>query len=227
MSRNLYDFPLFKRHNFSDQDSALKSEPNPDADVLFHFNLPKSRTPDPHLIGTLSFTLSPLCCASFRRAHPDLPFTDRDYYLSTVFKFLYLTMLDRSDRPDYWDLVRPKLEAALDTAFHEDFASWERLSDLDWVRIFEDYGNFSWEVLIRRLSEYLTPEVGESQKARRQRGRPRRFAARQIEDARLAKEAGKTNRDAAVILYGKYPTAQQVKNVPGILKHHKNKLARG
>lgn len=56
----------------------------------------------------------------------------------------------------------------------------------------------------------------------RARGRPAKFDADTIARALGCKRESGSNREVAQILYGtQWPTAQQVKNVPSILKHHK------
>lgn len=64
------------------------------------------------------------------------------------------------------------------------------------------------------------PEV-----VKRKRGRPQTIEDEKKTAAMQLKESGGTNKDAAALLYGtKYPTPQQTKNVPAILRHHKLKL---
>jgi hypothetical protein len=56
------------------------------------------------------------------------------------------------------------------------------------------------------------------------RGRPETISHEKKTAAALLKASGGTNREAAAVIYGtRYPTAQQTKNVPAILKHHKRK----
>ena len=52
------------------------------------------------------------------------------------------------------------------------------------------------------------------------RGRPRKFSAEQLVKARLMKDAGASNHQIAVHLYGGQPTRRQCCNVPTVLKHH-------
>jgi hypothetical protein len=59
---------------------------------------------------------------------------------------------------------------------------------------------------------------------RRKRGRPQTITDEKKSAAAKLKAAGGTNREAAVVLYDtKFPTAQQKKNVPAILRHHQEK----
>jgi hypothetical protein len=63
-------------------------------------------------------------------------------------------------------------------------------------------------------------------KARRQ-GRPQTIPDERKQAAALVKESGGSNRDAAARIYAtKYPTPQQVKNVPSILRAHKKKASK-
>ena len=64
-----------------------------------------------------------------------------------------------------------------------------------------------------------TPELG-----RKKRGRPQKISEVRKEAATKKKASGGTNREAAALLYdAKYPTAQQVKNVPAILRNYNSK----
>src|ERR1041385_1507530 len=59
---------------------------------------------------------------------------------------------------------------------------------------------------------------------KKKRGRPPTISEERKAAALQAKTDGGTNRDAAKLIYGtRYPTPQQVKNVPAILRHHKLK----
>jgi hypothetical protein len=60
---------------------------------------------------------------------------------------------------------------------------------------------------------------------KKKRGRPQTITDEKKASALRLKESGGTNKQAAALLYGKkYPTPQQTKNVPAILRHHKLKL---
>jgi hypothetical protein len=62
------------------------------------------------------------------------------------------------------------------------------------------------------------------QPTKRKRGRPQEIADEKKVAAEKLKAAGGTNKDAAALLYDtKYPTNQQKKNVPSILRHHLQK----
>lgn len=56
------------------------------------------------------------------------------------------------------------------------------------------------------------------------RGRPQTLSDEKKTEAARLKASGGTNKEAAAVIYGtKYPTSQQTKNVPAILKHHQRK----
>ena len=58
----------------------------------------------------------------------------------------------------------------------------------------------------------------------KKRGRPQKIADEKKTAALQLKASGGTNKEAAALLYdAKYPTPQQTKNVPAILRHHKLK----
>jgi len=60
--------------------------------------------------------------------------------------------------------------------------------------------------------------------ASKKRGRPQKIPNANKERAAELKAAGGSNKEAAAAIYGiKYPTPQQTKNVPSILKHHRSK----
>jgi hypothetical protein len=72
------------------------------------------------------------------------------------------------------------------------------------------------------------PEKGSDSSApnavKKERGRPQLIPDERKIAAAALKAAGGTNRQAAALLYSaKYPTDQQTKNVPAILKHHLKK----
>jgi hypothetical protein len=77
-----------------------------------------------------------------------------------------------------------------------------------------------------------TPAAGapvnedESPPVRSKRGRPVKISREQKEAARSARAAGKSWRAVAVIFYGRYPTPQQVKNAPNVLKNYLRALER-
>jgi hypothetical protein len=61
--------------------------------------------------------------------------------------------------------------------------------------------------------------------SRRRRGRPQVIPEQAKAAAAKLKAAGRTNSEIAAVLYRtKHPTSQQTKNVPSILRHHKQKL---
>lgn len=65
-----------------------------------------------------------------------------------------------------------------------------------------------------------TIQSGSEPAAQKKRGRPQTIPDERKAAAAEAKASGKTNKEAAALLYGtKYPSDQQRKNVPGILKH--------
>lgn len=67
----------------------------------------------------------------------------------------------------------------------------------------------------------LAPQSGGTKK----RGRPQTIPDERKQAALAQKREGGTNRDAAKALYGvRFPTPQQVRNVPSILRYHEGKL---
>jgi hypothetical protein len=67
-------------------------------------------------------------------------------------------------------------------------------------------------------------QPGESTTKERKRGRPQKIPDERKAKAAELKAAGGTNKQAAAEIYNtKYPTDQQKKNVPAILRYHQRK----
>jgi DNA-binding Xre family transcriptional regulator len=146
--------PSFQQHNFSLKQGQLRREQDPSWDV--EEALRSFGGYIPGLIETLSYTLSPVCCASFIKANPELPISDRDYFLSKLFQFFYQSLLDEGDDPAHWDGARETLERLLDIAFPETASNrCAELSTLDWARLFRDYRARDLEGLVTTIDTYL------------------------------------------------------------------------
>jgi hypothetical protein len=92
-----------------------------------------------------------------------------------------------------------------------------------------DADRFVFEVLLARFftgDRYARPESARSPAARRRRGRPRTISDDLKIQALEKRRAGGTNLESARILYQtNRPTAQQVRNVPSILKNFEKRLS--
>jgi hypothetical protein len=108
----------FRDHNFSDfwneGGGGEPIEPVPERRIVWYIR--ESYAPDPLRPGRLEglppdfqpiipFTLSAACCDCFLRVHSALPIRPRDYYLSKLYQFLYITLAVR-----YW----PQAEVLVD-----------------------------------------------------------------------------------------------------------------
>ena len=150
--------PTFAQHNFSLLQGQLRKEPDPSWDV--EDALRSSFSYVPGLVETLSHTLSPECYASFIRANPELPITERDYFLSKLFQFFYQSLLDEADNAPHWHTARETLEGLLDGAFPEASPNpWADLSKLDWPRFFRGYRDSSLESLVANIASYIPTQA--------------------------------------------------------------------
>src|SRR5713101_1649334 len=110
MFRNLYFFsPNFRNHNFSDFFDDIRE----DSEVYLEAALKEGYADgglEPYFYSILPLTMSPESCASFIRANPQLPITERDYYLSKLFQFLYVPIKIRFSLEDGETDVREKVQ---------------------------------------------------------------------------------------------------------------------
>jgi hypothetical protein len=94
-------------------------------------------------------------------------------------------------------------------------------------RLFEVTARFLGELIADSVLKALTEEVvGDATptvERAKLRGRKRKFTPEQIANAVRMKAEGKSNNEAAKMLYGPTPTAGQRRSVPTILKHRSKK----
>lgn len=138
---NLYQFDKFRAFNFNNTAKSLRRQPDPSSAVAQAFRIRPPHRPDPHLISTLSFTLSPESCFRFHAA-------PRDYFLSKLFQFLYLACLDESMDAAYHETVEDNLADALSQAFPEGSPHLSNLWLLDWHKIIEAYVNDVYDTVL-------------------------------------------------------------------------------
>lgn len=113
---------------------------------------------EPYFDSILPYTLSPKCCASFLRAYSNLPVDQRDYYLSKLFQFIYLTLEVRFSLQGAAEMeVKEKVQDLLDRVPDEllpplgDEHVWERV----WELIYHDTRSLRLRAVLDRLPEHL------------------------------------------------------------------------
>ena len=155
MFRNLYSLPRFTDHNFNDSTGILHQEQGPGPHVGEAFRIRRPYRPHPYLLSTLSCTLSPLCCASFLRANPALPITERDYYLSKLFQFLRVACMDELADPSDYGPAADDLAKVLDEALPDGSHHFANLWLLHWQKLFDDYVHYDVISLAEKIAAYL------------------------------------------------------------------------
>lgn len=155
MFTNLYrTSPEFQAHNYQKSGSEVRPVPDPSPGVAEAFRIRRPYRPEPALIETLAFTMSPQCCKSFlRQSH--FPVTARDYYLSKLYQFLLIAYLDESTDPGFHARVPRLLEGLLDAAIPEGFRYMHRLCRLDWQALFDENADLSVGSVVNRITSYL------------------------------------------------------------------------
>jgi hypothetical protein len=164
--------PRFYDHNFSNFIDRIEQHSCDDLRALLSDSWgPWGRESrfDPNFFGNIVFvTLSPETCASFFRAYPNLPVTERDYYLSKLFQFIWLIATNwidhRGDAKDRYSYgIEETLEGSI--ALVPD-SMIPVLRDFNWGRFqgdLEDGDRSESSIetskkLLAHLSGYLTTE---------------------------------------------------------------------
>jgi DNA-binding phage protein len=162
MFQNLLLFQEFREHNFRSTGRFLHRVPSPTFDVDAAIRGQRRFQRDAEAAATLSYTLRPECCASFLKANPDLPATERDYYLTKIFEALFAATnrgAKEEDAVEHFDRECERLETALDAALPEGSPFLSRLWLIDWKRLFEDSETQGVVASVRRITSYLPPTV--------------------------------------------------------------------
>ena len=113
--RNLYYFSAeFRNHNWNDFFGDLRQDQEPyiEAELRKSYADPRRGGPEPYFYSIFPATMSAAACASFLR-HTTLPITERDYYLSKLFQFLYVPLELKFLLPDNETDVCERLEEFL------------------------------------------------------------------------------------------------------------------
>ena len=113
--------------------------------------------PEPYFYSILPFTLSAPCCGAFVRSNPGLPITERDYYLSKLFQFLYIPLIE-SAPGTYWahDEIASQLSEFLDQLPEPMVLE---LSRFDWSGFYADTWFYEPAEVVQRLPQHLPQDI--------------------------------------------------------------------
>ncbi len=127
-----------------------------------------SEPPEPYFDSILPFTLSALCCGAFIRSNPGLPITNRDYYLSKLFQFLYIPLVE-SAHLTYGaaDEIASQLSDFLDQLPEPMVLE---LSKFDWSGFYEDTWFYEPAAVVKRLPQHLPQDITMGASRPRKRG---------------------------------------------------------
>ena len=93
--RNIYFFcKPFRNHNWNDFFGDLRQDEELYIEAELRRSYATPSGPEPYFYRILPVTLTPESCDSFLRS-TSLPITARDYYLSKLFQFLYLPLVQK------------------------------------------------------------------------------------------------------------------------------------
>lgn len=166
MFQNLYFLsdPAFRNFNFSDfwsespARAPFESVPEEYIEARIRESYaPDSKPPEPYFYSILPFTLSERCCKAFLRSNPGLPITERDYYLSKLFQFLYRPLIESA--PIDWsgtDEIAALLCAFLDQLPDRVVSE---LSKFDWQGFYQDTWLYEPLEVINRLPQHLPRDL--------------------------------------------------------------------
>ena len=142
---NLYRLvPLFEAHNWT---TFLGRAERFDGHGLAltvgdAFKSGDLRELDPYWLDIIKSTLAPACCTAFFRTSPQLPFVERDYYLSKIFQYISAAIVYGG-----FELVgdwQARLTAALEQIPNETLPALHELFSIErfffWSRPFVDDG---------------------------------------------------------------------------------------
>lgn len=173
--RNLYflvdDFADF---NFNDFLDRFEEVPEDYLQGRIESNQQEGEHIEPYFDPIIPLTLSPNSCSAFFRSHPRVPASERDYYLSKLFQFLFLPIKLRFN-PSFDDerALRHRLEAFLNDLGDE---TLQDLSGFDWWSFYEGACDLDLDTVFAELPTHLpgaarpTESVDSSRLLPRKRG---------------------------------------------------------
>lgn len=115
----------------------------------------------PDFVHTMRLTLSRGTGQAFFRANPRLPATERDFYLSKWFQFLYVVLEVRyrlGAEPE-WE-TQVAIEAALDPN-QEWLPESTNMPDVDWWAFYYDTRKYDLLTVLKRLPKHINTRLGE------------------------------------------------------------------
>ena len=154
MFHNIYYFcKSFRNHNWNDFFGDLRQDQEPyiEAELRRSYAPPSQPGPEPYFYRILPVTLTPGSCDSFLRS-TSLPITARDYYLSKLFQFLYLPLVQKFLLEDHPTEVSERLAEFLDSIPP---GCTERLAEFDWSQFYGDTLRYDLHDVLRRLPLHL------------------------------------------------------------------------
>jgi hypothetical protein len=153
---------------------------------------------EPAFLDGMRLTLGHGARQAFYRAHPTFPATERDYYLSKLFQFVYVVLDVRyglTEKPP-WE-VRIQIEAALDS--NQDWLPEATgMPEVDWGAFYHDTRRFDLQTVLKRLPRHVdrssgsqgpTPKGAKEVSAGRRRG-PKSDMARHLKIAGIVNKNG-------------------------------------
>jgi hypothetical protein len=156
----------FRNFNFSDfwADSATETPFEPVSEQYIEARIrdayaPDGEPPEIYFYSILPFTLSELCCKAFLRSNPGLPISERDYYLSKLFQFLY--------RPLVESVHLEWIEAGEIAAGLRDFLDQlpelviSKLARFDWEGFYQDTWLYEPRDVLPRLPQHLPSDISQ------------------------------------------------------------------
>jgi hypothetical protein len=117
---------------------------------------------EPYFFEAMTLTLSRGARQAFFRSHPLLPATERDYYLSKLFQFLYVVLEVRYSLREglEWE-VQIQVEAALDPQ-QEPLPEAADMPEVDWWGFYRDTCQYDLQTVLQRLPRHVNAGSGTS-----------------------------------------------------------------
>jgi hypothetical protein len=173
MFRNLYflvdDFADF---NFNDFLDRFEEVPEDYLQTRIERNQQEGEHIEPYFEPIIPLTLSPNSCNAFFRSHPRVPASERDYYLSKLFQFLFLpAKLRFSPTFDEERAIRDRLEGFLDGLGDEIL---QDLSRFDWWSFYEGACELDLDTVFAELPTHLPGAVRPTESVDSSRPPPRK-----------------------------------------------------
>jgi hypothetical protein len=208
---NLYDLAREEFENFNYSDTVGRFEPVSSDD--FRARLRNSYREEhaislePYFFDAMRLTLSRGARQAFFRSHPNLPATERDYYLSKHFQFLYIVLEVRYGlraEPE-WE-VQIQVEATLDPN-QEWVPEASTMPEVNWWEFYKDTRQYDLQTVLQRLPKHVnagsgspTPASKRSEKGPGGRRGPKADMTRHLQIAAVVDQHGPEWRNEETLL---------------------------